>query len=257
MPSANALRIQIERSLQNRFPAALTPMPRSVRETASVGVPQIDALLTGGLPIGAICELVGPSTSGRTCLALSFLAERTAEGKVCAWIDASDALDPESAAASGVHLRQLLWVRCKTSAQPAIGKRPAWPHLDQALRATDLLLQAGGFSAIVLDIGDTPEEHSRRIPLATWYRFRQAADQSRTCLIVVANASSAQASAEVVLDCAPLQPTGETVLDGFTFHVELKRQRSAASIATMRKPPASAHDSTWSAPNAWASGAKS
>jgi recombination protein RecA len=31
---------------------------------------------------------------------------------VCAWIDVSDALDPEAAAAAGVDLSRLLWVRC-------------------------------------------------------------------------------------------------------------------------------------------------
>lgn len=259
MASANALRIQIERTLESRFPAALTPMPQTVRETAAIGVPALDRLLAGGLPIGAICEIVGQGTSGRTCLALSFIAQRTAEGKVCAWVDVSDALDPESAAASGVCLRQLLWVRCKGSAARANVKqrpRPVWSCLDQALRATDLLLQAGGFAAIVLDMGDTAKEQSRRIPLATWYRFRQAANQSRSCLVVVSSATSAQASAEVVLECAPHEASGDTVLQGYAFAAEVKRQRSASSFAAMRKPPASTHSSIWAAPNAWAAGAK-
>ena len=32
--------------------------------------------------------------------------------RFCAWVDANDAFDPESAAANGLALRQLLWVRC-------------------------------------------------------------------------------------------------------------------------------------------------
>src|ERR1700728_4875864 len=140
MPSASALRLQIERTLESRFPAALSPMPQTVRETAAVGIPEIDSLLSGGIPIGSISEITGPSTSGRTCLALTFIAERTSEGKVCAWVDVSDVLDPESAASSGVCLRRLLWVRCTSAAAPAKGK--PWSRLDQALRAVDLLLQA-------------------------------------------------------------------------------------------------------------------
>ena len=73
----------------------------------------MDALLDGGLPVGAISEVTGPESSGRTSLALAFLAQRTREGQVCAWVDVTDAFDPESAAASGVALRQLLWVRCQ------------------------------------------------------------------------------------------------------------------------------------------------
>ncbi|MDQ2834513.1 MAG: hypothetical protein M3Y50_12345 [Acidobacteriota bacterium] len=40
---------------------------------------------------------------------------------------------------------------------------------------TDLLLQAGGFSAIVLDLGSIAPEHVSRIPLATWFRYGAAA----------------------------------------------------------------------------------
>ncbi|MFZ1087007.1 MAG: hypothetical protein WAN35_18745 [Terracidiphilus sp.] len=157
MATAAALRIQIEDALAAHFPAALTPVSRTIREVAATGIPAVDALLDGGLPVGAISELVGPECSGRTSMALAFLAQRTAAGQVCAWIDASDALDPESAAANDVQLRQLLWVRCCDSAmQTSKARRKSdekpWTRLDQALRATDLLLQAGGFAAIVLDL---------------------------------------------------------------------------------------------------------
>ena len=51
MPTAAALRLQIERTLESRFPAALSPMPQMVREVAAVGIPAIDSLLSGGLPV--------------------------------------------------------------------------------------------------------------------------------------------------------------------------------------------------------------
>jgi hypothetical protein len=252
MPSANVLRLQIERSLESRFPAALSPLPQTVREAVPVGIPAIDSQLSGGFPIGAISEITGPSTSGRTSLALSFIAQRTSEGKVCAWVDVSDTLDPESAAASGVCLRQLLWVRCRSAAERALGK--PWSRLDQALRATDLVLQAGGFAAIVLDLGDIPEEFGRRISLATWYRFRQAADQSRSCLVVVGNAAYAQSSAALALECSsrPARDASRTLIDSCAFDVQLKRQRTASGMAAMRKPPTS----TWTAPSAWATETK-
>ena len=112
MPQAATLRRQIEEALQDRVPGALTPRPMGVRETVPTGIEALDALLHGGLPIGALAELVGPECSGRTTAALSFLSGITAEGNVCAWIDVSDVLDPESAAANGVDLQRLLWVRC-------------------------------------------------------------------------------------------------------------------------------------------------
>src|SRR4029077_6808793 len=99
MPAASALRTQIENLLEGRFPSALSPLPRTIREVASTGIDEADILLEGGLPIAASTEITGPVSSGRTSLALSFLARRTAENRVCAWVDANDALDPESAAA--------------------------------------------------------------------------------------------------------------------------------------------------------------
>ena len=102
------------------------------------------------------------------------------------------------------------------------------------MRAVDLLLQAGGFATVVLDMGDTAGEHGRRISLTTWYRFRQAAEQVRCCLVVLGRAPYAQSSAEILLECAPGEASGSTVLEGFSFDVQLKRQRSASPMVAMR-----------------------
>jgi hypothetical protein len=248
--TSSALRREIEHALEHRFPAALTPAQRTVKDVVSTGIEAVDALLDGGMPVGAISEVTGPASSGRTTLALSLVAARTREGQVCAWVDADDALDPESAAASGVSLRQLLWVRCHPAASPGQGRfAKRLGNLDQALRATDLLLQAGGFAAIVLDLGSTPVEDASRIPLATWFRFRQAADRSRSCLVVLGQESYAQASAAAVLRCAALRArtAGETVLRGFEYSISRDRQRFGPAGVGKRKPPAS----TWSAAGAW------
>ncbi len=261
MGTAAALRITLERSLQHRFPAALTPSARTIYETASTGIPVLDSLLDGGLPVGAISEISGQESSGRTSLALSFLARRTQDAQVCAWVDAGDALDPESAAANGVDLRRLLWVRCGTPAAKPQPSKPGTPmaatsalsQLDQALRSADLLLQAGGFAAIVLDLGSIDPASAMRIPLATWFRFRQAADHARTSLLVLGRDSYAQSSAALVLDCAPLRARAagkaahQTVLTSLEFHAERGRQRFAPAPTPIRKPPAS----TWSANCTW------
>jgi recombination protein RecA len=69
MPSALHLRAQIEANLADRIPSALTPVSRVSYQVAPTGIPEIDALLHGGLPVGAISEIVGPECSGRTSLA--------------------------------------------------------------------------------------------------------------------------------------------------------------------------------------------
>ncbi len=115
MPSASHLRAQIEATLAERIPSALTPLARLPYPVAPTGIPEIDLLLHGGFPVGALSEVVGPECSGRTSLALAFVGSMTQAGKVCAWVDVSDTLHPESAAAIGVDLSRLLWVRCGSS----------------------------------------------------------------------------------------------------------------------------------------------
>ncbi len=264
MSASSALRQQIESAFQHRYPAVLTPAARTIREVASTGIAAIDELLNGGLPVGAISELTGPASSGRTSIAMAFLAQRTRES-VCAWIDARDAFDPESAAASGICLNRLLWVRCSQSSSPhpstsirnalnpssrgANGKPQPWSRLDQSLRAADLLLQSGGFAAIVLDLGDESIEHGRRIPLATWFRFRQAADRTRCSVIVLGKAPYAQSSAAVVIECerGPVHSSNQTIIRSFNFNAGRRRERFSPLTCIDRKPPVS----TWSAAAPW------
>ena len=347
MPSAAALRLQIESALSSRIPAALTPAPRVIRPTAPTGIAALDERLGGGLPIGALSELTGPECSGRTSLALSFLAGLTGEGRVCAWIDVSDALDPESAAAIGVDLDRLLWIRCGREAQqlalpgfetaPKIPEKspgsaavlpnvsiadtnfrpagnevpqsfaprcaepqprvirksrealaaredPRVPHisavfgdvgfqaqpalaaqrhpavrkeysrLDQALRVTDLLLQAGGFSAIVLDMGSVAPAFALRVPLATWFRYRAAAERTQASVLLLTQQACAKSSAGLLLTLAPsgILSEGSTVLTGAEHSVEIARERFAHNFAPMRKPPQSEHSVRWKSHSAWA-----
>lgn len=265
MLSAALLRIEIERSLADRFPSALSPAPRTIREVADTGIEAVDELLDGGLPVGAISELTGAESSGRTSLAFAYLARRTAAGRVCAWVDVSDAFDPKSAAANGVCLSQLLWVRCRsaeTAEKPRLREEPL-ARLDQALRATDLLLQAGGFAAIVLDLGATARQHGNRIPAATWFRFRQAADRTRCSLVVLGCAAYAQSSAAVVLECSRrrVKSAGGTVLRGMEYDVARRREWFSSLQQGMRKPggptPGVSRwggkppSSTWTVPATW------
>jgi hypothetical protein len=148
----------------------------------SSGIAAMDGL-TGGLPRGCLTEICGPASSGRTTLLLAALAAATRRGECCVLVDASDALDPHSAATAGVELDRLLWVRC--------GETSPERSLEQLLRVTDLLLESGGFGLIVLDLGDLPPQAARRIPLTTWFRFRRAVEHTPTVLLAVERQSIA------------------------------------------------------------------
>jgi recombination protein RecA len=256
-PIARILQSAIKNQQSKIPPARVTPASqldiRPAPEMVTSGIPAIDAL-TGGLPRGCLTEICGPASSGRTTVLLAALAAATRRGEFCAVVDASDALDPHSAAAAGVELDRLLWVRCGENppklhtrqndclisgasftgkageSTGKIGTREACPELaeqegvssqaafnfdrtgskenrlqgnvvkkmelengahqsehrlEQVLRATDLLLESGGFGLIALDLGDLPPQAARRIPLTTWFRFRRAVEPTPTILLAI------------------------------------------------------------------------
>ena len=120
---AALLKREIEAKLANRIPAALSPIAQQAPRLHPIGNARIDSLLGGGLPLGSVCELTGPDCSGRSSLALSLLASASREG-ACAYIDVSDTLSPQSAAAAGIELANLLWVRFAAATQRQIPSVP-------------------------------------------------------------------------------------------------------------------------------------
>ena len=179
-----ALRSKVELALAGRVAAPFNYRDRQEVVTVSSGIPEID-LLTGGLPRGALTEIFGPSCSGRTSLLLSALSARTAQEEACALIDGGDAFDPHSAEAAGVELRKLLWVRCR--------------NVEQTLRATDLLLQGGGFGLIAVDLSDIAPRLVRHVPLDSWFRFRRAVEDTPTVLVLLEQESNAKSCASLGL----------------------------------------------------------
>src|SRR5437868_5573702 len=90
---------------------------RPAPEMASSGIGALDAL-TGGLPRGCLSEVCGQASSGRTSLLLATLGAATRRQEACALVDVSDAFDPQSATAAGIHFKNLLWVRCDLEKSP-------------------------------------------------------------------------------------------------------------------------------------------
>ena len=102
------------------------------------GFPPLDrALGIGGLPKGKISELVGPATSGKTTLALKFLAQAQADGGQVGYIDQARYFDPDYAHRCNLDLSRLL-----------VGR----PYdLREALAMTESLVRSGSLSALVFD----------------------------------------------------------------------------------------------------------
>ena len=205
--SAATVRFRIESLLGERLSSTLLLRDRMAPQTVTTGIPELDAL-TGGLPRGALSEIAGPVSSGRTGVIVAALAAATCREEFCALVDASDSFDPASAQASGVVLKRLLWIRCNKGghtlrageyARSLHPQHKTLHQLDQVLRVTDLLLQSGGFGMVALDLGDLLPETVRRVPLTSWFRFRRAVEQTATVLVLIEQEPCAKTCASLVV----------------------------------------------------------
>ena len=175
-----------------------TALPPLVRRDESALVPTciaaLDACLHGGLPRGQLSEIVGPRSSGRTTLLLQMMAAVTRRGEIAAVIDTFDRLDVASAGAAGIDLGRLLWVRGQTICEHGPGRHGGWRGegsfqqtvVDRALKALNLVLQAGGFACVAIDLADVPLSALKQIPFTTWLRVQRLIEGSDTACVLVA-----------------------------------------------------------------------
>ena len=184
----------------------------------------LDACLRGGLPRGQLSEIAGPRSSGRTTLLLHMMAAVTRRGEIAAFVDTFDRLDVASAVTAGIDLERLLWIRGQTicehgprrhggteaghlqfsncnlkianaespdfasasSGKPWLVEGLLERTVDRALKALNLVLQAGGFAYVALDLADIPLVALERIPFTTWLRVQRTIEGSDTACVLVA-----------------------------------------------------------------------
>ncbi|MEQ1606814.1 MAG: hypothetical protein ABL999_18270 [Pyrinomonadaceae bacterium] len=123
---------------------------------------------------GAVTEVSGEPSSGKTSFALSLLAKLTSEGEICAAVDAVGGFDPCTATQAGVKLENLLWIRCGGD-------------IEKAFMAADYLVQAKGFGAIWLNLCGLPKDKLRMVPKTYWFRFRTRIKETATILLTTAS----------------------------------------------------------------------
>jgi len=180
----------------------------------ATGLPGVDLLLGGGIPRGRLVEIAGPPSSGRTSLALGWLARITRAGEVVAVVDAADALDPRSAEAAGVVLPRVLWVRA--------------PGLHEALRSTERLLGAHGFALVLLDLDAAEPIASADAHAGAWLRLGRAAASSRTSLALLAPRRLAGTFSDLALELQPARARftpDPVLLDALEARAVLVRNR--------------------------------
>lgn len=355
MASAAQVKQQVEAALAAKGNLKLELSPRLVCEGYKTGDKTLDSILPGGFPVAGTTEIVGSRSSGRATLAAAYIAQRTREGLVCAWIDVAGDMCPEAMLANGADMERILWIRCgrnlalpalrpaavadaapmrppqpsqtvgpaakpdlrpynpRTSsfgrdrsigtpgapnrplmsklaserveqpnsdrmpsrrgkvathtvaAQHPIAAKPIaftapakpWSRLEQAIQSVDLLVQGGGFAAIVLDLGSIDPKFAQRIPIATWFRWRAALERTRTSLVVLSQCGRdgttgcTGSSAEMIMRVQADLPPAGTVLNAIPYRLQVVRRRfDEAPAYGARKQPAQA--SAWESRATWA-----
>lgn len=174
--------VDLRQLLAERFPSA----PVRPRQTWATGLAGLDDVLGGGLPLGALTEIVRPAAGAGAGLLLHALVEQTAQRRSrLALVDGRDAFDPDDF--ENATLRAVLWVRCRSA--------------ETAVKAADWLLRDGNLPLAVLDLTLNPPAELRRIPLSTWHRLARAAEsRGLACLALTPQplVSSAAARLELV-----------------------------------------------------------
>ncbi len=172
-------------------------------DLAVTGVPAIDAALDGGLRRGHLSEIIGGRSSGRTAAVCRALGAAVFRGELVALVDTCDRFDPESAAATGLDLSRLLWIRETGDAT-------------RALKAMNLVLQAGGFGLVVLDLADVAPRSVRALPFTTWFRLARVIEGSQTVALLVAAEHLARSSGGATIAMACMEANATTPVPGLS-----------------------------------------
>ena len=201
---ARANIVQLRDFLGQRFPQVRMTLAEKLpaRPFFATGLPQIDGLLEGGVPKGAITETVCPPAETGGALVVRRILRVTGRNQQCvAMIDGQDGFD--LCGLTNELLASLLWVRCRDAAQ--------------ALKAADLVLRDGNLPLVVLDLHHNPAKQLRKIPGTTWYRLQRIVEPTPTALLVLtphAMVTSAEArlSLAAQFDLQALEQTEEELV---------------------------------------------
>jgi len=164
MATAPEILARLRRQLAERFPTA----PRTAARALPTGLAAIDDA-TGGLPLGAVTEIVaGAPSCGSQLLLEQLLGATRATRTRVALVDASDSFDPASFPVD--QLAHLVWVRCTAAT---------------ALATADLLTRDANLGLVVLDLRRATERELRRTPSTFWYRLQRAVEPADLALVVI------------------------------------------------------------------------
>jgi hypothetical protein len=154
--------VELRKILADRY-----PRQTGIRSLClPTGWSALDSLLGGGLPKGAITQLLIPNISSGGAIVLHEIIESMQDvSQYVALIDGKDCFEPAA------DHPLLLWIRCH--------------NVLQALKATDLILRDGNLSLVILDFKENQDQELRKIPASAWYRFQRITEENRNTLLAI------------------------------------------------------------------------
>ena len=212
--AASAKIIDLRKLLAERFPhVALTTTTRLL-----TGLSFLDAGIGGGLPRGAITELISPQTSaGSASLIHALIHSAHRDNYFLALIDGRDSFDPTGV--ENARLRHLLWVRCSEASE--------------AIKAADLVLRDGNFPLVMVDLVLNAPEELRKIPQTNWYRLQRLVEMVPTaCLVLTRHEMVSSAQLKLLLENSWNIRTMETDAALSRMHIVVKRGDIQPAVRT-------------------------
>ncbi|MBV8901426.1 MAG: hypothetical protein JOY92_15090 [Verrucomicrobia bacterium] len=197
--------VELRQILAQRFPLQNAP-PAALIAT---GLPGFDQLLGGGLPRGALTQLIAPLPSnGSTLLLQEMIHALRQQAQLVALVDGADCFEPVSTA------DHLLWVRCR--------------YALEAVKAADLLLRDGNIPVTILDLKQNREAELRKIPGQTWYRLQRVAEETQTTLFLLtrhplAPSAGMNLHARSALASADLSSFSSTLIAALCFQAQRRK----------------------------------
>jgi hypothetical protein len=203
--AASAKIIDLRNLLAERFPdCSCTTARRLITR-----LPFLDEPIRGGLPRGAITELISPGTSaGSASLIHALVHCAYRDNYFLALIDGRDSFDP--CGLDNAWLQQLLWVRCSKAFE--------------GVKAADLLLRDGNFPLVILDLVLNGTDELRKIPQTNWYRLQRLVEMVPTaCLVLTRYEMVSSAQLKLILENSWDIQTFETKDALSRFRIVVKR----------------------------------
>jgi hypothetical protein len=192
--AASAKIVDLRNLLAERFPhSSLTTAAHLI-----TGLPFLDEPIGGGLPRGAITELISPArnathsvaggpgrSAGSASLIRALVHSAYRDNYFLALIDGRDSFDP--CGLDNAWLQHLLWVRCSKASE--------------GVKAADLLLRDGNFPLVIVDLVLNVPEELRKIPQTNWYRLQRLVEMLPTaCLVLTRYEMVSSAQLKLVLE---------------------------------------------------------